>query len=467
MSIGLKQVHRPEEMGLSGQAVLNFIPKMERLGVCALAVVKDNKAYSLAMKPWRVTGPHTLFSLSKSFCSMAAGMAVEEGLLSYTDSVADVLSDCLPDEYDPALNEVTLHHLLSMSSGFEEESDRDPRMGHDWARAILSYRVIREPGTHFHYNTMGTYLAGRMVSKKTGMSLRDYLMPRLFEPLGIQKPQWDCCPMGYNLGGFGLHLSVTDLAKTANLLLNGGVHEGKRLLSQDYLSRACVKQIDNHNVALPNEHADWTRGYGYQFWMAKDKRFRGDGMYGQVMMIDPKNKLSVCVTAGLNAMGDEMDAIHQLIDELLSLPKQDEKDGKKLAERAEKLAEKQPEDKGEPLFGEGSYDANDGRGFRLEILDADTLRVMFTMPDVSQPMTFTFGRKEACHGEFVGFVKGEGPQPYLGRFGVKDGVIKAWALMYQAPYKVRLRISPEKEGLKLQVRAIGLDSGTYRLKKYN
>lgn len=465
MSNGITQVKNIQEMGLSGRALLNFIPKMERLGICTLAIVKDNKFFSMGVKPWNTENPHTLFSLSKSFCSMAAGMAVEEGLLSYSDIVADVLSDSLPEDYDPALHEVSLHHLLSMSSGLHEGSDQDPRKETDLARAILSYPVIYEPGTHFHYNTMGTYLIGRMVSKKTGLSLRDYLMPRLFEPLGIQKPQWDCCPMGYNLAGYGLHLSVTDLAKTAQLLLNRGVYQGRRLLSEDYLSRACVKQIDNYNPDQP-DHADWTQGYGYQFWMARNGRFRGDGMYGQVMMIDPNAGLAVCCTAGLNAMGDEMDAIHALMDELTALPLADEKETAKLNERVLKLSERMPEDRNEPLFGEGSYDAGEGRGFRLEVLDENTLRVMFTMPDVSLPLCFTFGRKEAHRGEFTPFVLGEGPQPYLGWFGVKNGVIRAHALMYRSPYKVKLHISAQDEGLRLQVRAIGLDSGTYRLKKY-
>lgn len=465
MSEGILRVKSLREMDLSEKALLNFLPKMERLGICALAVVKENRVFATAVRPWDTDSPHTLFSLSKSFCSMAAGMAVDEGLLSYSDTVADVLSDNLPDNYDPALKEVSLHHLLSMSSGLHESSDHEPRDKRDLARAILSYPVVHEPGTRFHYNTMGTYLAGRMVSKKTGMSLRDYLMPRLFEPLGIRKPQWDCCPMGYNLAGFGLHLSVMDLAKTAQLMLNRGVYQGKRLLSEDYINRACVKQIDNDNLKQP-DHPDWTQGYGYQFWMAGKGRFRGDGMYGQVMMMDPNHRLSVCCTAGLNAMGDEMDAIHELMDELITLPEADIKESAKLAERAFNLTERTPEDSGDPLFGEGSYDAGEGRGFRLEILDENTLRVMFMMPDVSQPLCFTYGRKEAYHGEFTPFVLGEGPQPYLGRFGVKNGVIKAHALMYHSPYKVRLRVCGEENGLRLQVRAIGLYSGTYRLKKF-
>ena len=463
---GTAEVKNLHEMGLSDKALLNFISKMERLGICTLAIVKNNQVFSMGVKPWNTKNPHTLFSLSKSYCSMAAGMAVEEGLISYSDTVADVLFDSLPEDYDPALHEVTLHHLLSMSSGLHEGSDQDPRKETDLARAILSYPVIYEPGTHFHYNTMGTYLIGRMVSKRTGMSLRDYLMPRLFTPLGIKKPQWDCCPMGYNLAGFGLHLSVTDLAKTAQLLLNRGVYQEKRLLSEDYLNRACVKQIDNYNADQP-DHADWSQGYGYQFWMARNGRYRGDGMYGQVMMIDPNAGIAVCCTAGLNPMGDEMDAIHALMDELITLPAANEKETAKLNEQVLNLSERLPEDRNEPLFLEGSYDAGEGRGFRLEIMDEDTLRVMFIMPDLSLPLCFTFGRKEAYHGEFTPFVQGEGPQPYLGRFGVKDGVIRAHALMYHAPYKVKLRVFEEDGGLKLQVRAIGLDNGTYRLMKYD
>jgi len=465
MASEFQLVSSPEELGLSSRAITEFFSKHGKLGLHSLAVVKGGKAYALAVRPFAVDSPHTLFSLSKSFCSMAAGMAVHEGLLSYEDSVAEVLRDCLPEKYDKRLKEVTLHHLLSMSSGLEEQSDHEIRSSTDWARAALSYKVVHKPGTKFHYNTMGTYLAGRMVSARCGMSLRDYLMPRLFEPLGIKKPQWDCCPLGHNTGGFGLHLGVTDLARTAQLLLDGGVWQGKRLLSEDYLARATRKQVDNKDLNWDDPHVDWMSGYGYQFWMARHGRYRGDGMFGQVMMVDPNSKLAVCCTAGLNLMGDEMDAIHDLMDRLVSLPKE-KAEGQAALKRLEKrLVFRAPADKGGPLFGEGNYFREDGKGLRVEIPDDNSLRLIFRSPDSQQPLFFSFGRKTAHRGEFPSFAMGERPQAYLGRFGVRDGVITARVVMPQAPYKTEIKLSPTPEGMRLVMDSVGFDSGTFLLKR--
>jgi len=462
----LKLVQLPEDLGLSGQAVKDLLARHSALDIHALALVRDQKVYAIAKKPYRTDSPHTLFSLSKSFCSMAAGIAVDEGLIRYEDSVADILKDSLPEGFDIRLNEVTLHHLLSMSSGLDERSDQEIRGQADWARAALSYRVVHDPGSHFHYNTMGTYLAGRMVSKRTGMSLRDYLMPRLFAPLGIAKPQWDCCPLGYNVGGSGLHLSVMDLAKTAQLLLNWGLWEGRQLLSADYLGRATVKQVDNEDQSDPDFHIDWALGYGYQFWMTRENRYRGDGMFGQVMLVDEGNKLAVCVTAGTHMMGNELDALHGFMEGLLQLPPLADKAAKKLQKTGKAWQAEKPRDDGGALWGEGSYLGPEGRLVRVETPDEDHLRLIFRKTEDLKPLIFSFGRKKPVKGQVPSWAYGERPQPSLGRFGVAEGVITAQALMPEAPYRMQVQMKALEEGsIQLTMDSIGFEMGEFILNR--
>lgn len=466
MSVQIKTVRTPEEMGLSGQAVLHFLKQHEQLGIHTLAIARDNKVYSFAVKPFTTDSPHTLFSLSKSFCAMAAGLAVAEGYLTYEDSLAEVLKDSLPKGYDKALHEVTLHHLLSMSSGLDEESDKASRPQADWAKAALGYKVKHKPGTRFHYNTMGTYLAGRMVAQRVCMSLRDYLMPRLFGPLGIDKPQWDCCPLGYNIGGFGLHLSVSDIAKTAQLLLNGGVWGKKRLLPAEFMARATNKQVDNEDKTDPDFHPDWSQGYGYQFWMARHGRYRGDGMFGQVMMVDEKNNLSLSCTAGLVMMGTEMDAIHELMNGLLSLPKLDKTGQEKLIKKTTNLRVRAPKDGKEPVFGEGTYMGDDGRMLRIETPDADSLRLKFCKQEDLKPLWFRFGRKKDAQSHFQPFAAGERPQKTLGRFGVKDGTLTAQLMMPEAPYRMRVTIQRiGDQAIKVDMTSVGFEEGSFELKR--
>lgn len=461
----MERVNTAEELGLNSGALLSFFEKHGDMGIHALALVRGEQFFALAKKPWRVDSPHALFSLSKSFCSMAAGLAVSEGLLSYQDSVAEVLADCLPQGYDRRLRGVTLHHLLSMTSGLDGRSNRESRSARDWAHTALSYQVVREPGSFFHYNTMGTYLAGRMVSRRAGQGLRDYLQPRLFDKLGISKPQWDCCPLGHCIGGSGLHLGVMDLARAAGLLLNRGVLGGGRILPQTYLERATRKQADCVDLDSAVPHPDWSSGYGYQFWMSKQGRYRGDGMYGQVMMVDEKNNLALCCTAGLNLMGDEMDALHGLMDGLLAGAGAG---GSGLEAALEALlAENEPPDEGGDLNLEGSYETEDGeRSLRAETPDRDTLRLFYRVKGQERPLVFTFGRKAAHRGDFLPFAYGERPQPYLGRFGVsKRGEVSALMLTPEGPYTLSLRLSPAGEGLRLKQNAVGLAGGAFDFRR--
>ena len=462
----IHQVNCPEAMGLSGQAVIRFFEQHHQLGIHSMAVVKNHQVYALSRKPWGENQPHTLFSLSKSFCSMAAGIAIWEGKISPEDLLAEVIPEALPEEYDLRINDIRLKDLLSMSSGLSPKSDqRLHRYRKNWAKEALVHPVIHEPGTVFHYNTLGTYLAGRMVEKRVGMTLRDYLQPRLFEPLGIKKHQWDCCRLGHNLAGIGLHLSCMDIARVAQLLLNQGTWGDRQLLPIEYLRQATAKQVDNCVEEGPNPHPDWLQGYGWQFWMARHGRYRGDGMYGQIMLIDQKNQLALAVTAGENMMGNEMDALHQLMDELMSLPQLDKKGQDALNELKKNLELPIPADSGEALFGEGSYWTRDGRYLRLEIWDEDTLRLMFQGKGQTLVSDFTLNRSHAHHGEYSANVAGERPVAYQGRFGVKDGVITAQAVMPEAPYQLTAQLTLTPEGLQAEFHNIGMDSGKFRFIK--
>ena len=459
---GLRHVSHPEALGLSSRAVLRFLKSRGGAGLHSLALVRDGKAYSLSVAPWRADTPHTLYSLSKSLVSMAAGIAVGEGLLSYDDRVSEVLADCLPTGHDPRLREVTLRHLLSMTSGLDERSElRSLREQRDWARAFLSYPVTHEPGAHFHYNSHGTYLLGRMVSRRCGESVRDYLTPRLFLPLGIGKPQWDCCPKGYNIGGTGLHLSCLQLAHVAQLLLSDGVWEGKRLLPEDYLPQATARQADTFDPGASPHWPDWESGYGWQFWLGPKGRYRGGGIHGQVILIDRGSNLALCVTAGLNREGTQMSALHGLMDGLLALPPGNAAEQAELERLAGSLSEPPPPDDGEPPFGEGSYQAADGRLLRLETPDDGTLRLFYQPPEKATPYAFVLSRPEAHRGAFRTPAAFERPQPTLGRFGVRGGEMFAQVLLTEAAFRFDFHLQPVPGGLRVRLRAVGEKSGTF------
>ena len=84
-----------------------------------------------------------------------------------------------------------------------------------------------------------------IITKLTGLSVRDYLMPRVFTPLGIEDPYWDNDSKGRSLGAIGLHLNTEELSRGGQLLLDHGRWEGKQLIPEKYVLDMSRKQVRN------------------------------------------------------------------------------------------------------------------------------------------------------------------------------------------------------------------------------
>ncbi len=309
----------PEAAGVSSAGLLRFLEEekkhRDKVQFHSLVLLRHGKVVCrLNWRPYDDVTPHTLYSLSKSFCSAAAGFAVAEGRLSWDSRVAEVLADEVPGGERPDLAPVTLEHLLCMGSGLEPGSDSMPSDPKDsWARHVLAHKVIHEPMSFFHYNTLGTYLVSCMVQRAVGESVRDYLVPRLFEPLGIPgKPVWAASPQGISCGGFGLQLSSEHIARFGQCLLQKGAWRGKQVLPAGWVERATAWHIDNSN-GHPDPDNEWNQGYGYQFWRCTEGRYRGDGAMGQVCMVDERLDAVLAVTCAARDMGDEFAMIRRFL----------------------------------------------------------------------------------------------------------------------------------------------------------
>lgn len=453
----------PEDPGISSLAVEAFLDGAQAQGLDFHSVIlmrHGKVAVRLNWAPYTLDTPHTLFSLSKSFCSAAAGFAVAEGLLSYEDKVLDVLKDKAPANPDKGLAKVTLRHLLTMSSGLEPRSDTRELRVMDWVARALTQKTDHEPGTHFHYNTTGTYLVSAMVHKVTGMPIRDYLMPRLFDKLGIVRPQWDVCPMGINAGGYGLHLSCEDIARFGQLLLQDGMWEGERVLPEGWVKMATDKSID---TADKPEDSDWAQGYGFQFWRTRGGRFRGDGMFGQVCMVDQKQDLVLAVTAGIADMGAEMNLLR---DTLLNGA------GMKPAAQAKQRAiKKRAEALSYPLLADdfsgrdltGSYFARGNRRLRVEMRADGRVALQLTRPIYN--LCFSVKSTTPHTGEATWGIPMEAPEAYRGSCGFADGALHFEVRFPGAPYTYQGILTPRGDDLELTMKGAGSDAGTFLYKR--
>jgi len=156
------------------------------------------------------------------------------------DLVLKFFPDDAPADVSDNLKTMTVRDLLTMTCGHDTEPKA---VGGPSVKQFLAHPVPHKPGTHFQYNTMGSYTLSAIVTKVTGQTTLDYLKPRLFEPLGIANPEWGASAEGNSFGGFGLKLCTEDIAKFGQLYLQHGKWNGKQLIPETWIEQATSKQV--------------------------------------------------------------------------------------------------------------------------------------------------------------------------------------------------------------------------------
>lgn len=302
---------RPEAQGVDPAALLAFLEtadqKIESMN--SFMLVRHGHVVAEGWwAPYNASSPHSLYSLSKSFTSTAVGLAIAEGKLRLDDPVLKFFPDEAPAEPSANLKAMRVSDLLRMSTGHQTEPLRSANQS--WARAFLAHPVPFKPGTHFLYNTSATYMASAIVQKATGQTVLDYLKPRLFEPLGIERPTWETSPQGVTVGGYGLNIRTEDIAKFGQLYLQKGRWQGKQLVPAAWVEEATARQTSNGS----NPQSDWDQGYGYQFWRCRHGAYRGDGAFGQYCIVWPEQDAVIAITSGVR----DMQAVLNLIWEKLT-----------------------------------------------------------------------------------------------------------------------------------------------------
>jgi CubicO group peptidase (beta-lactamase class C family) len=300
----------PEAQGIPSSAVRAYIEAADKEinTLHSFMILRHGHVIGEAWwQPEAADKKHVMWSLSKSFNSTAVGLAIEEGKLSLADPVLKFFPAEAPADPSENLKAMTVRDLLTMSGGHDVEPKFNLTSG-PAVKDILAHPVVHKPGTYFRYNSPGSYMLSAIVTKATGQKVIDYLMPRLFEPLGIESPEWGTSTEGYNLGGWGLFIRTEDIAKFGQLYLQKGKWNGKQLLPEKWVEAATSKQVDN-SKAPSARTTDWQQGYGFQFWRCQNNCFRGDGRDGQICLVMPDQDAVIAITAHTGQMQTELDLV--------------------------------------------------------------------------------------------------------------------------------------------------------------
>ncbi len=304
----------PEAEGVSSEGIVAFLDSFTGTAHEMHSVMLLRHGKVVAEGWWKPYAPeltHTMYSTSKSFTATAIGIAVGEGKLKVDDKIVSIFPELVPRPMPPHLAGLTVKHLLTMTVG----QDPDPTLAipgasDTWVKSFLETPIVKEPGSTFLYNSMASYVLSAIVTKVTGEKVIEYLTPRLFEPLGISGVDWETNPEGINTGGWGLRLHTEDMAKFGQLFLQDGVWNG-RLLPEGWVAEASSFHIqqDPERPAEQRAASDWHQGYCYQMWRCRHNAYRGDGAFGQYIVVMPDQDAVLAITSQTSNMQGVLDLV--------------------------------------------------------------------------------------------------------------------------------------------------------------
>ncbi|NNF96125.1 MAG: serine hydrolase [Halobacteria archaeon] len=242
---------------------------------------------------------HDIASVTKSITSTLVGMVIDEGHIRHAETpVLEFFGDRAVQDMDSRKRQMTVGHLLSMTSGFDcgykpgEQELFDMRRSSDWIQFTLDLPMRSAPGTQFAYCSDGMHLLSAIVTQSTGQSLEAYAKTRLFNPLGIKDWHWPHDATGNSHGWGDLQLHPRDMARIGLLYLYQGQWDGHQIISSDWIKQATRPQSDTASKGV---------NYGYGWWLSKfagmsliEARGRG----GQRIIIWPEKEIVVVLTAG-------------------------------------------------------------------------------------------------------------------------------------------------------------------------
>ena len=291
---------------LTEQNMQEFVKEVEKRKIplhSVLIAQHGNLLFEKYYAPYCRNKLQRMFSVTKSFTSLAIGLLEQEGKISLQDPICGYFPEYLPGRVHPWLAEMTIENMLKMQTCYNMTTYNKTSTTENWVRSFFQTEPTHRPGTLFMYDTSSSHVLCALVEKLTGEKMLDYLKEKLLRQNGFSEESYIIeDPFGTSMGGSGLMATPEDLLRTGCMLL--------KQEKGSYAARATeprtATQLDGDD-----------RWYGYQFWIPMEGTFAMLGLGGQIMLAVPEMDLVVVTTADTQGMGGAEQMILAAVREVL------------------------------------------------------------------------------------------------------------------------------------------------------
>lgn len=287
----------PERHGIASGRIYNMLSELEREGranIHSIMVFSGGEVISECSAPgYDVLRWHVSHSMAKTVTGMIVGILVGEGILTVETRLVDLFPEFATR--DKRFSDITVEHLLTMTSGVEF-AEAGAVTETEWTASFFASAVRFAPGTRFAYNSMNSYILARVCERASGVIFGRLAREKFFAPLGIDSYLWEKSPEGVEKGGWGLYMSLESWARVGMMMASGGIFLGRRILSEEWIGWS-----SETHATVPETSGDFN--YGYHLWVSRDGcEILFNGMLGQNVWLCPKNNIMVVMTGGNNEL---------------------------------------------------------------------------------------------------------------------------------------------------------------------
>ncbi len=289
----------PEEAGISSLDILEMIESFNRRGfrMHSVLMMKGEKLFCEAYwAPFHKDRIHRMYSVTKSFTSVAIGLCVEDGLVALDAPIASYFPEKADKELPEFLKKQTVREMLTMTTVGKAQSWFANCVEDRTHWYFNNERPLRPSGTIWEYDSPGSQVLCSLVEKVTGREMFDFMYERIFSKIGTFKTaKMLHTPNGDTWGDSAMICTPRDLASFGLFVMREGKMHGEQIMDGTYLREASSKVVDNQRNTHPSV---FDHGYGYQIWrMEGGEGFAFNGLGNQFCICIPRLDLTFVCTA--------------------------------------------------------------------------------------------------------------------------------------------------------------------------